>query len=216
MSIPMGIYKRIPLAKMLKGRLLKIAELQDMVVLELSKRFDFVIHGGIAIWRVYGGKRFSRDIDIYHQNPEIIAQHFSKLFNVTKSRITPSKTLYLRLVDEAIVELQASPAFREIQVVESDFWLIDGTSIVVKTLTPENLVKEKVETFLNRGMARDLYDIYYLLDFCESGIRSELKKILPALQEPPRDFSGLRELILMGKAPSFEAIVRKVRRFAKG
>jgi len=212
----MAIYRKIPLAKILKGRPLRIAELQDEVVLELSKKFDFVVHGGTAVWRIYGGKRFSRDIDIYHSDPQRIAEHFSKVFNVVRVKITPSKVLYLRIVDKATVELEASPPFEEIETIESDFWLVDGSSVVVKTLTPENLVKEKVRAFLDRKKARDLYDIYYLLDFCEKEIGSELRKVLPELKEAPRDFSGLKELILMGMAPSFETIVRKVRRYAKG
>ena len=212
----MSIYRKIPLARILKGRLLKIAELQDMILLELSKKFDFVVHGGTAVWRIYGGKRFSVDIDIYHPNPRSIAEHFSRVFKVVRSKITPSKVLYLRIVDEAVVELEASPAFEEIDAIESDFWLIDGSSIVVKTLTPEDLVREKVRAFLSRKKARDLYDIYYLLDLCGEEIGRELKKVLLELKEAPSDFSELKELILIGRAPSFETIVKKVRRFAQG
>jgi len=51
------VYK-LPLAKILKGRILKIAEFQDLIVIELCKRFDFILRGGTAIWRIYGGKRF--------------------------------------------------------------------------------------------------------------------------------------------------------------
>jgi len=211
----MGIYRKIPLARILKGRLLKIAELQDIILLELSRRFDFVVHGGTAVWRIYGGKRFSVDVDIYHPEPGRIAEHFSKVFKVVRSRVTPSKVLYLRIVDQAVVELEASPAFEEIHAIESDFWLVDGSSIVVKTLRPEDLVREKIRAFLNRKKARDLYDIYYLLDFCKESVRSELKKLLPELEEAPKDFPGLKELILIGRAPSFETIVGKVRRFAQ-
>jgi hypothetical protein len=119
--------RRIPLVKILKGRLLRIAELQDAVILELSRRFYFVLHGGLAVWRVYGGKRFSLDIDIYHEDPR-------KLMNIpfkfTRKKLTSSGVLYLRLKNGAEVELEASPMFKKKEIIEADYWLVDGSSIV--------------------------------------------------------------------------------------
>ncbi|MGC9021271.1 MAG: nucleotidyl transferase AbiEii/AbiGii toxin family protein [Candidatus Methanodesulfokora sp.] len=204
--------RRIPLAKVLKGRLLKIAELQDIVILELSRKSYFVLHGGLAVWRVYGGKRFSVDIDIYHENPSELVNKIS--LKSARTKLTSSGVLYLRLKNGAEVELEASPMFERKDVVEADYWLVDGSSIVIRTLKQEELVKEKVRAFLERGKARDLYDIYYLLDFCDpASIREDIKILLEKLRMPD-DFSGLKELILMGVPPSFNAIERKVRRYA--
>ncbi|RSN73409.1 nucleotidyl transferase AbiEii/AbiGii toxin family protein [Candidatus Methanodesulfokora washburnensis] len=203
--------RRIPLVKILKGRLLRIAELQDAVILELSRRFYFVLHGGLAVWRVYGGKRFSLDIDIYHEDPR-------KLMNIpfkfTRKKLTSSGVLYLRLKNGAEVELEASPMFKKKEIIEADYWLVDGSSIVIRTLKQEELVREKVEAFLERGKARDLYDIYYLLDLCDPALIKEEMKVLSEKLRIPDDFSGLKELILMGVPPSFDAIERKVRRYA--
>lgn len=203
--------RRIPLVKILKGRLLRIAELQDAVILELSRRFYFVLHGGLAVWRVYGGKRFSLDIDIYHEDPR-------KLMNIpfkfTRKKLTSSGVLYLRLKNGAEVELEASPMFERKEIIEADYWLVDGSSIVIRTLRQEELVREKVEAFLERGKARDLYDIYYLLDLCDPALIKEEMKVLSEKLRIPDDFSGLKELILMGVPPSFDAIERKVRRYA--
>jgi hypothetical protein len=108
----LGLYivepRRIPLIKILKGRLLKIAELQDAVILELSRRFNFVLHGGLAVWRVYGGKRFSLDIDIYHDNPREVNIPFK-----STRVLTASGVLYLRIKDDVEIELEASPMFEE-------------------------------------------------------------------------------------------------------
>jgi len=203
--------RRIPLVKILRGRLLRIAELQDAVILELSRRFYFVLHGGLAVWRVYGGKRFSLDIDIYHEDPR-------KLMNIpfkfTRKKLTSSGVLYLRLKNGAEVELEASPMFKKKEIIEADYWLVDGSSIVIRTLKQEELVREKVEAFLERGKARDLYDIYYLLDLCDPALIKEEMKVLSEKLRIPDDFSGLKELILMGVPPSFDAIERKVRRYA--
>ncbi len=215
-----GVYSRIPLARILKGRLLRVAELQDLLVIELAKRFDFVLHGGTAVWRVYGGKRLSIDVDIYCREPERIGREFKSLpgIRVVREKLTPSRVLYLRVADEfgAEVELEASPPFREIEVTEADYWTTDGGSLVLRVLTSCDLLREKIAAFRDRGKARDLYDVYYLLDLCEDpGIGVELRSILPKLEIPPPDFGGLRELILLGRPPSFESIVRKVRRHAE-
>ncbi len=43
-----------------------VAEMQDEVVgIVYSVLDDAVMHSGTAIWRCYGGKRFSEDIDMY-------------------------------------------------------------------------------------------------------------------------------------------------------
>jgi predicted nucleotidyltransferase component of viral defense system len=209
------VYRKIPLVKVLKGKLLKIAELQDAVILELSRRFYFVIHGGLAVWRVYGGKRFSIDIDIYHDDPENLANSISSSFKVTKLKLTSSRVLYMRLKNSVEVELEASPMLGGRKVVEADYWLVDGGSIIVRTLTQEDLVKEKVMAFLERWKSKDLYDIYYLLDICDpESIREEIRLLAERLRKPD-DFSGLRELILMGIPPSFNTIEKKVRKYAK-
>ena len=208
---------KIPLFKLLKGKLLRIAELQDWIIIELSKKFDFILHGGTAIWRVYGGKRFSFDIDIYHKNPEKILNHFktNNQIKTTKSRITSSNVVYLRIKDTEEVELEVSPIFKRITPVEKEFWLTDGSSMLIKTLSPEDLVKEKIEAFINRRKSRDLYDIYYLLDFCDRQIiKPYMRKLLPHLEKMPDDFKRLNELVLIGKPPSFETIKEKVMRYA--
>lgn len=207
----------MPLSKILKGKWRRIAELQDFVMIELSKSFNFILHGGTAVWRVYSGKRFSYDIDVYHNDPEDVAKHFSSssVFKVLKSKITPSKVLYLKIGNEVVAELEASPIPKGVETVEASFWLVDGSSMVVVTLTPESLLREKVRAFMDRKTAKDLYDIFYLLDFCDkSKIRGEMEKIAPLLESEPKDFPGLPELILVGKPPSFEAVVRKVKMHA--
>jgi len=211
------MYKLPPLAKILKGRILKIAEFQDLIVIELCKRFDFILRGGTAIWRIYGGKRFSYDIDIYYNNPKEIADYFStsKTFKILKSKLTSSK-IYLKFGNEVVTELEVSPFSYDIKIVEADFWLVEGGSIIVKTLAPENLLKEKVGAFVSRRKSRDLYDIYYLLDFCEKEkIRPFLKELLPLLKNEPKDFNMLSELIILGNSPSFRTIVEKVSKYAK-
>lgn len=204
----------MPLAKLLKGRLLRVGELQDTAMIELSQNFDFVLHGGTAVWRVYQGKRFSFDVHIYCRNTKEIAEHFSSLegIEVLKKKFTPSNVLYMRLKHIEEIELEASPFFKKIKPMEREFWLVDGGTMVVKTLSPEDIVNEKIEAYVSRRKVRDLYDIYYLLDFCETKIKN-LDRVLAVKAKPP-DFDGLKDLILLGESPSFETMLAKVKRYA--
>ncbi|MBC7092238.1 MAG: nucleotidyl transferase AbiEii/AbiGii toxin family protein [Nitrososphaeria archaeon] len=130
--------------------------------------------------------------------------------------MTSSKILYLKFGNEVVAELEVSPISYNVKVVEADFWLVEGRSIVVKTMPPEDLLLEKINAFISRRKSRDLYDIYYLLDFCEvEKISVELKKLIPFLDSEPKDFNMLPELIILGHSPSFHTIVEKVSRYAK-
>ncbi len=209
-------YDKFPLKNLLKGKLLRIAELQDKLAIELASKFEFVLHGGTALWRVYGGRRVSLDIDIYHEKPEEVMEHFSKsgAFEMLRGKMTGSDVLYMKFRGEGdtIVELHVSPPFGRVEAADGEFRLVDGSSIILKTLTPEWLLKEKISAFRNRKKARDLYDIFYLLDIADaSRFRGEIRSLLPL--QKPQDFSGLRELILLGKAPEFETIERKLRAY---
>jgi len=59
----------IPLAKKLRKRAhIEVAVLQDELVevfYRLCAGEEPVFHGGTAIWRCYGGQRFSEDLDFY-------------------------------------------------------------------------------------------------------------------------------------------------------
>lgn len=213
------VYGKFPLKRLLKGKMLRIAELQDKLLIEISSRFEIILHGGTAIWRIYRGKRFSYDIDIYYADPAKILEYFKKSesFQLVRGKITSSNVLYLRFQENnSLVEVEASPLFKKMQSADGEFYLVGGDSIVLKTLTPSELLREKINAFRSREKARDLYDIFYLLDIVNTAkIKNELKGLIPSLKVMPKDFSGLRELILVGKVPDFETVVRKVKIYAK-
>ena len=60
---------QIPLALRLRKQVHRnVAVAQDIIVKELYGVFErAVLHGGTAIWRCYGGNRFSEDVDFYLQ-----------------------------------------------------------------------------------------------------------------------------------------------------
>jgi len=204
-----------PLKRFLKGRLLKIAETQDAIVTYLIERgVEFVIHGGTAVWRIYGGKRVSIDIDVYAESPAEVINVLRESFRVERAKVTSAGVVYARIFGNERVEVDITPLPSEMERVEGDFKLVDGGTIVVWTLRPEALLLEKVEAYMERCKARDLYDIYYLLDLCSLEFSVEVsRKLLERLCEPS-DMEALKELILVGLPPSFSAFKRKVERYA--
>lgn len=213
------VYGKFPLNRLLKGKLLRIAEMQDKLVIELASRFGIILHGGTAIWRMYRGKRFSFDIDIYSSDPAEILEYFKKseAFKLVRGKLTSSDVLYMRFQEgNTLVEVEASPLFKKMQTTDGEFYLVGGDSIVLKTLTASELLREKINAFRSRSKARDLYDIFCLTDIADtSKIKNDIRSLLPFLKVAPDDFPGLKELILVGKTPDFETIVRKVRGYAK-
>ncbi len=211
----------IPLAKLLKKREYReVAAIQDVIVVALSE-MGAVLHGGTAVWRVYGGKRFSYDVDFYHISPQKTAEILAELegLELVKSKTTESGIFYGRVRREKwSVEVEVSPLPRGKEIVEGRYAMVDGSTISVLTLSPEELLREKVEAYLSRRKVRDLYDIYYLIGVIKEPARAakDLKKLLTVLDEPPKDFASLKELIIAGISPSFETIRREVLRVAEG
>ena len=56
-----------PIGSFLTGQRLRLAELQDYVIDIIYDYFhpDALLYGGTAIWRCFGGMRFSDDLGLY-------------------------------------------------------------------------------------------------------------------------------------------------------
>lgn len=83
----------LPLELLLKNKdYLDIARLQDNVVSRLYYiNTKLTFHGGTSIWRCYGGKRFSFDLDMYVKNSSEISKLIENLvgygFNVKNAKL---------------------------------------------------------------------------------------------------------------------------------
>jgi predicted nucleotidyltransferase component of viral defense system len=92
----------------------------------------------------------------------------------------------------------------------------DGSSILVNTLTPEDIIKEKVSVYLERRRIRDLYDIFFLLKFVErrENVKEALAKLINNF-EKPLDEKELKVLIISGSVPSVENMLREASKWVK-
>jgi predicted nucleotidyltransferase component of viral defense system len=193
----------------------KIAAAQDLIVEELYKAFDkAVFHGGTAIWRCYGGKRFSEDLDFYlPKDNEAIAKLFKVLeqrgFRILKKKVSEN-SIYSELeLDRTAVRLEAT--FQKKTGHLADYEAVDGTIKTVYSLTPEEFIEEKVNAYLKRFKIRDLYDIFFLIKLANNNIAIHLNKLIKAYKKPI-DEQDLKTIILEGIAPSSQEMIEYIQR----
>lgn len=213
----------IPLEKKLRKKLHRqIALAQDILVDEIYKFFPkAVLHGGTAIWRCFKSNRFSEDLDFYLPSfsrakfnlflKDISSLGFTKLKFKNTEEALFSKFAY----EGAIVRFEAvRKAFKDCRTMP--FEMLDGTSIIVNTLSPDILLKEKVHSYLGRRKVRDLYDIFFLLKFLEKDDKT--KKILKDFLKqylPPKDKGDLKAIIIIGAVPKIEDMLEEIKKWAQ-
>lgn len=213
----------LPLDKKLRKRMhRKIALVQDILVMEVYNNFPkAVIRGGTALWRCYGSNRFSEDLDFYlplNLKQEKFENFLNGLkqkgFGIEKFKRTEnsifSKFSYL----EATVRFEA--VLKNVKnFVTKNFEMSDGTFILVNTLTPENMLEEKILTYMERRRVKDLYDIFFLLKICrKENVKDNVRKLMEEFKKPI-DEKELKVLIISGSIPSVEEMLRVVRIWAK-
>ncbi|MFW5847217.1 MAG: nucleotidyl transferase AbiEii/AbiGii toxin family protein [Nanoarchaeota archaeon] len=201
-----------------------VALAQDILIDIIYEIFPKTIfHGGTAIWRCYKGTRFSEDIDAYLDKEEKnkLTEFQKKLkekgIEIIKFKST-NKIVYSKLkINQTEIRFEAS--FLNIgnkKPVLKAYETLEGNYINIFTFTPENLIKEKVETYLSRYLVRDIYDIYVLLNHVENKnkIKNSLKKLISNYKKPI-DESILPSLIFTGAIPTNKQILENIKKWAK-
>ena len=212
---------QIPLNLKLKKKLEKnIAYAQDIIVAELYKFFpNAIIHGGTAIWRCYNGNRFSEDVDVYiHKDLAKIQEFFNSLesvgFKMIKKRIKENSIYSELLLNNTPTRFEAT--FQNKKLFFKKYETSESFFIGVYALSPEDLIMEKVETYLKRKKIRDLYDIYFLLDYTENKklIESHLKKLITHY-EKPKDEENLANILIVGLVPNSNQLLAEIKKWVK-
>ena len=210
--------------KLKKRRHKEIALLQDLLIDVLYEVFPkAVLHGGTAIWRCYRGNRFSEDIDVYLSKKELSKINLfkerlkQKGFEIKKFKQTEN-AVYAKLSFRG-VEISFESSFlsmRNKRVVVKPYETIDGNRVNVFTLNPEDLLKEKVESYLSRRLIRDLYDIYILLSYVEDEeeVKPYLKRLLSEYRKP-KDENILKALVFVGAVPTSQQMLEEVKRWVR-
>lgn len=182
-----------------------------------SRSQDLVFKGGTALRLVYGGNRYSEDLDFNGPDDVVALQSLwreivarledfgvvAKLRNDWLSDVGCSFDVSFqgplhhgrdRSKGKVRVDINRRPekvkTRRELVTSEYD----DVRPFVVTTLTVEHLMAEKIRALLVRGKPRDLYDIWLLL---RQGVRPDLALIERklALYEMTWDPEALEEAL---------------------
>jgi predicted nucleotidyltransferase component of viral defense system len=178
-----------PIGEFLTGYRLKLSNLQDFVLEIIYDKIDptALLYGGTAIWRCYGGQRFSEDIDIYMRR-DLLEELIDSLPKYglkltwrndefpSNVRIDNRDTSLLLESKEGNAESIIKPYFR-----------VDGSPMTIGVLSPTELLTRKIEAYNGRRLIRDLYDIYTLtryLDPNDYTVKTKLSGFLNDISEP--------------------------------
>jgi len=209
--------ERIPLEIRLKREVhRKLAYAQDLIVKEVYATLTkSVLHGGTSIWRCYNGKRFSEDLDFYFprdlQKINLVFEKLKKIgFQIKKKKISENG-LYSELVfGRTSVRLEAT--FQKINGVICDYEMSDGNFISVYSLTAEQFLVEKADTYLKRFKIRDLWDVFFLLKNIDNPKRISSIKNLIENYKKPIDEENLKVILFEGISPSSDEMIEYIRR----
>lgn len=198
----------------------RTAQLQDLLVQELFSFFDnAVLHGGTAIWRCYNGNRFSEDIDIYLVKDEAkINLFFSKLekvgFIIEKKKFTDNSLYSSLRLDRTLIKFEI--IFKKVKGVLKEYTTVEGNLISVYTLSPEELIIEKINAYLNRLKIRDLYDLFFLLRYVNNRniLVNKINKLIKKYKHP-NDETDLKILIIEGLIPTSAKILEYIKSWEK-
>lgn len=213
---------KIPLVLRLKKQAHRnIALAQDIIIEQVYNYFsNAVLHGGTAIWRCYNSNRFSEDIDVYiPKNKKSIEAFFESLKNkdfiVIKKKITKNSLFSILQFDRVIVRFKALFKKPLPKGSLAEFERANASLFTVYVLTPEELINEKVYTYLKRRKIRDLYDIFFLLRHVRHKIKifKALKEFITKFKNPP-DEKELKVLIIEGIVPSSNKMLDYIKREA--
>lgn len=217
--------------------LLEKAKLEDTIIdLLYSEYKDLVFHGGTAIWRCYAGNRFSRDVDFYLKasNKDRSGEYkeFTEFLKgrgfVVKEKGYGNSSDTMHFLVEAGGKMKIDINFKYKKGVAVEYVRVDGSKIIILSLTSQQLLDEKIEAYANKLQSKDeekhsevqdLYDIYYLTSIVKRKDRKTVDRLAALIKEikssPPPNVRSLGHLILSGLPPAFEMMVERIEEWVR-
>ncbi len=194
----------------------RIAMLQDVAIDIVDKAIkNYVLHGGTAIWRCYGGNRFSYDLDFYFDESRVCPK-ITKMANAYSLRVECSdkKKIYAKLFGfNTHVGIQANR--KRIKGITANFLKYNNSSITVLALSPTDIFLEKILAYTDRLESKDLYDLYILANgdaseaysIDKTKVKGKLMKMLAEFRKPADSWNDLELIILQGRLPTVEGVL---------
>lgn len=209
----------IPLSNRLKMRSQYDVALLEDVLVRVIYGIDRTaeIHGGTAIWRCFGGRRFSKDIDIYLKSKDELEELKAKLPDTVERY--GAKVLKFKDTGHLIyASLLMGDIHSEIDINYNKYYdnpeiknyeNLDGTFYEVLIPSPEALVVEKINAYNDRRFITDLYDMRILIDNVQiEKVKDSMRDFLSSIKSPEKEEEKrLTGLIYEGPIPTFKSLV---------
>ncbi len=188
----------------------RIAMLQDTAIDIVDKAIkNYVLHGGAAIWRCYGGDRFSYDLDFYFDE-KAVCQKIADQANAYRLRVecVDKKKIYARIYGyNTHVGIQANR--KKAKGITGNFVKYNNSVINVLVLSPTDIFLEKISAYNGRTESKDLYDLYLLArgdmggayDVDKRIVRPGLAALISRFKKPADSWKDLEVRILHGRLP---------------
>ncbi len=168
---------------------------QDVFLFNLFKKTNkFVFKGGTALYKLYGLKRFSEDLDfslidnLSLENIEEIIRNVARssdfeIKSIKKTRDSIMFKLSCKGILTKYNTLRIDVNFRNRIILGQDIknYISDYADLnpfSLKILKPEEMIAEKIHSIFARNKARDLFDLFFLLrisDFNKDLTEEKLK-----------------------------------------
>ena len=208
-----------PLERLLKNESqVAIARLEDSVVKAIYEAdAGVVLHGGTAIWRCYGGSRFSSDIDMYLTDAQVRKFNNELTWSISKYQMKHDPPSHdgrrIKVFnDYAKTIIEAMRPLPGLKPVSALYEAANGTRFTVRTLSVDNFIKEKMHTYEKRFYARDLFDVYQLVINYDilSGTKKQVLNFVEGVNRP-KDENVLKDIVYVGPAPTFDEMINGIR-----
>ncbi|MCW1295288.1 MAG: nucleotidyl transferase AbiEii/AbiGii toxin family protein [Candidatus Parvarchaeota archaeon] len=197
----------------------ELAELQDEAIeVVYSLLQNAVIHGGTAIWRCYGGKRFSEDIDLYADYKEdfkVLLENELKKRGLILFKFRQTESTLFSQISDNNAKMSLEITRKNVKGTLKAYQKVNGNQIDVLTLRPEELLLEKMAAYNDRLKVRDIYDVYFLSRFVnDRNVKDSVKTYLSKIKKPV-DENDLKAIIYEGKVPTFEEMLEVLNAWAR-
>ena len=209
----------IPLLNRLKKKSQRDVALLEDVLVRMLYEIDSTaeVHGGTVVWRCFGGRRFSKDVDVYLKSTEAL--------EALKARIPAMAGKYgakvLKFKDTGnlvYAELLMGDVYSEIDINYKRYYgnpemrayeNLDGSFYDILIPSPEDLLLEKIDAYNDRRSISDIYDMRVLIDSVKiNGVKEELAAFLSSVQAPAREEERrIGDLIYEGPIPTFNGLI---------
>jgi predicted nucleotidyltransferase component of viral defense system len=178
---------------------LEIFEIEVLEKLNSKKILERLLFGGGTMLRLcHDLNRFSVDLDFWLYKVKDVDLFFNEVRALLKEEyeLTDAQIKHFTLLFE--VRKSAYPRRLKIEIRKENkdfifeqaiaFSRYSTKQVMVKSLTLEQMMKNKVEAFIERGLIRDIFDMEFLL---KKGIWIDID--IDNLEKIKRIASGLRE-----------------------